>query len=215
MSHIATVTVGGNAIGGSCNADQGVGGNGVKINFTITGGYATTTQGALTVNGSVTGGKAGASTGSDGDGILLAKKKRNYEDNSNYTIASNYGTAPTITVGAYDSIRNQDLCDEDMETLLNGLTITGLPSEAQAGETDFWQGIYWKISNANKGDKITINAGSRTVIPTYIMKAACEYGVTLIIRWDGGNDVIINTPCKIAGGRSFFLLSDLAELYSK
>lgn len=57
----------------------------------------------------------------------------------------------------------------------------------------FWNNVIAQIRAAKKGDTITIDAGGFTTMPRAVMEALAECGVTLVIRWMGG-EITIDNP---------------------
>ncbi len=170
MSSTATVQVAGNASGGSTNAANGIAGSGLNMEF-IDG-----TQGSATVEGSVTGG-----TGDNNSniGILL--------DNSEQVPDSQI-LETEINVGSYTGLKSENI---EPDTL-NQLVPTTEFAVEESQEDLFWSGVTHQLRNAREGDTVTIDAGFRTHIPTHILKTAQELGLTLIIRWNGGDDITVD-----------------------
>lgn len=82
---------------------------------------------------------------------------------------------------------------------------------ATFNEDDFWNDVIARIRAAKKGDTLTIDAGGFTTMPRAVMEALAECGVTLVIHWMGGEDIVIDNP--ITDGNiwvfSFYTLPDL------
>lgn len=64
-------------------------------------------------------------------------------------------------------------------------------AEAEALVDSFWAEVEKRIRTSQKGDEITVDAQNRTSMPVRILELAAEYGVTMIIRWNGGEDIAI------------------------
>lgn len=192
----ATVTVGGNVTGGSTNADAGHGGRGIHIIY-FSENSSAYSAGAITVGGSVSGGK-GAINGKD---ITINNLlNRSYDDYLH----------PSVTVGSFVT---GDIINFDNNSLISFLSEVIVTNPVTTNTDTFWQDVYEQICRASKEDTITVDAGDRTMMPSYIMNALREYEVILVIRWNGGDDIVIEAPCEVNDGTVYFLLADLAETY--
>jgi len=193
----STVYIGGNAIGGSTNGDGGYAGHGVIVEVEETDNPA----GSLTVVGTAIGGKA--ENGHPGEGLHV--------DNDDTEIALQDKTIPTIKLGGYDSLGAEDVTDAELEELSR---ITGLPFRKVEVSVDsetgtFWGGVIRQIRRAEKGTTLTIDAEGRTTMPATVAEAVKECGVTLIIQWDGGEDITIDADFNKAAVDGVYLLKDL------
>ncbi len=64
--------------------------------------------------------------------------------------------------------------------------------EAPDLEYEFWQRVRGKIEAAKPGTTVKANAHGYDRMPRYVMEALRKSGdVTLVIRWDGGEDIVI------------------------
>lgn len=79
----------------------------------------------------------------------------------------------------------------------------------------FWDDVEAKIKAADKGDTITIDVKDRTTIPTRILELVAEYGVTLIIQWNGGDDIIVPPDHGVEVDAETILLTELITLLKK
>ena len=91
--------------------------------------------------------------------------------------------------------------------------------EAPKGEnkkvtSDVWTNLLGKIRKAQPGEEIIINVYNRMSIPAAVIEAVREYDVKLIIKWAGGDDLVI-TKDFTAEVSGVILLKDLAELLKK
>lgn len=69
---------------------------------------------------------------------------------------------------------------------------SGGTSDPGNDEYDFWQGVRQKIKAAKPGDTIKANAGSYDKMSWTVMEALKKSDcVTLVIRWNGGADIVI------------------------
>lgn len=191
------VTVGGNAIGGSTNGNQGCGGCGVYLN--IESGET----GALTVGGQVKSGTGGE------DGVSLPDLSvYDYED----------GKLPAITMGAcgsvggYNDNPSGELTQDQLDAILAQIKITGLgkPEGVLVQYDLFWIQVVGQIRDAEPGSELTVDAGNRTSIPVYVLNAAAQRDITLIIKWNGGADIVVKNAVEVTG--KTILLSELAKL---
>jgi len=76
----------------------------------------------------------------------------------------------------------------------------------------FWRDVEKQIRAAEKGDKITVDAGKRTTMPAFVMDAVEECEVILVIQWDGGEDIVIEEAYDGEVPYRVFQLAELAEL---
>lgn len=89
-------------------------------------------------------------------------------------------------------------------------------ASSSEGQIDFfWAGIEMQIRAAKKGDTVIIEAGKRTSIPNRIVELAQECGVTLIIKWDGGEDLTIAPEAELTLEGNPILFEILAALLAK
>jgi len=206
----ATVSVGGNVTGGSTNGDQGVAGNGVAIGSDVLG----TPAGTVSVAGAVTAGKA--ENGTDGIGIRIGTYEG--EDQPSITVGS-YDTAAGVVIDP-ETGESREMTEEDFDSII---TIT---SEEEPGEIvspgkvfyDGWDSHYGYLMQlirvAKEGDEITTNIGARHNIPAEIINAARDKGITLIIQWSGGEDLVI-TKDFTEELHGYVLITDLADMLKK
>ena len=201
----ASVTVGGNATAGSTNGDHGVGGHGLIV-YATDGGEAAP---SVTVAGAVTAGKA--ENGTDGSGIEA------------YTVKGT--AAPTITVGAYDTVgglvydpETNEMREMTEEDAASFITVTGIEESGEIVEPTGWDSHYGYLMQlikvAEEGDEITTNIGARWYIPAAIIDAARNKNITLIIQWTGGEDLVI-TKDFTAELSGYVLIADLADMLKK
>ena len=206
----ATVSVGGNVTGGSTNGDQGVAGNGVAIGSGAPG----TPAGTVSVAGAVTAGKA--ENGTDGIGIRIGTYEG--EDQPSITVGS-YDTAAGVVIDP-ETFEEREMTEEDFDSIIT------IASEEEPGEIvspgevfyDGWDSHYGYLLQlirvAKEGDEITTNIGARKSIPSAIIDAARDKGITLIIQWTGGEDLVI-TKDFTEELRGYVLITDLADMLKK
>lgn len=197
MENYATVVVGGNVTGGSTSGTYGSGGHGVKMDM-----YGDSHEGYLHVKGRVSGGTGGAD-GTDGTGLYL------YDYDGYEAIPDMYfGALDGYGIAAY----GEELPDVDFQEVLDKIHIMGLDNEN--GIDLFWFYVYMEICRAEQGDTVTAAAAHRTTVPVYVLRAAYEHGVTLVIEWNGGDDITVSDyDCKESV--NILPLADLAELVKK
>ena len=83
-------------------------------------------------------------------------------------------------------------------------------------ETAFWKEVVRKIQAANPGDTVSIDAGGLFTIPCWVIDAVVEQGVTLIIAWMGGEDIIIDHQPNTGGQKIWvFSFTTLPQLLAK
>ena len=207
MANSASVSVGGNAIAGSTNGDAGDAGVGVYIEPWSEEG------GSLTVGDAVTGGSAENGT----DGVDIYVYAEDIEDSD--------APLPDMTVGSYDSIGGtfysntgeiRDMTDEELAVVQESIKVIEKvePETVQVGYDSHYGYLYQMIKMAKAGDEITTDIGARKSIPAFIIDVAREAEITLIIKWTGGDDLIITKDFtgEVSGD---ILLTDLAAMLKK
>ena len=188
MDSTATVRIGGDVIGGDAASDEyRTSGNGVTIEFEDPD--EDDALGSLIVVGSAIGGSEGNDLELDNDSDLPLSEL----------------VLPPINIGSYDSVDFDDFTDEEENALLSYL------NGGRVGGVDlFWPGVAQQLRAAEKGAEITVDAGARTTMPTYILALAAEREITLIIRWNGGEDIVVKEAVDVEG--SIIRFEKLAEL---
>ena len=200
MGGTATVKVGGDVLGGSTNGNRGKGGYGVYLEM-----QEGDEPGSLTVGGQVKSGTGGEDGKSYGD-LYFKPGSQNFENLK----------LPVISVGAFDTVDGKNLTPEQLDAILTHILSAGLNTGLGQTEGDaelpdlFWLEVEQQIRSAEPGSELTVDAGSRTSMPTSVLKAAAERNVTLIIRWNGGGDIVVNKAVETAGYT--IALAELAEL---
>lgn len=188
MSSTATVTVGGNASGGDTNGYDGVGGNGILVIY-----ESGEEPGSVTVAGDVTSG-AGEQEGS---GIVLYNNSE--------------AEAPEIVLGSCDTIEGYGFTEEELAQIKADIEANLTKNTVDT----FLADVLWLVRNAQPGDEITVNAGFRQVITKTIIEAVRECEVTLIIKWRGGDDLVIDKTFTAEFEAEYIHLSEIAELLKK
>ncbi|MEG2054124.1 MAG: hypothetical protein RR052_04205, partial [Oscillospiraceae bacterium] len=84
-------------------------------------------------------------------------------------------------------------------------------------ENNFWISVVALIQSAKKGDVLKIDTGAYSNMPACVMEELRIKGAGLIIKWNGGKDVVV--PVGKAQGaeknRDIWTLAQLAEMYKK
>lgn len=224
------VTVNGNAAGGDAKGvESAQGGIGVGIsnnsNVTVTGnatgGDAADGSYSIAVPGAVVLSEPGAEAGSLTVGGTVQAGKGNYEMGDLFIQGPDaYGeetneeaAIPEITVGACEDIMLEGFSEEEAKQVVQNIKIIGAGKPEYTLET-LWNNVLGKIQKAKPGDEITINLYGRKSIPAFIIEAVRKYDVKLIIKWDGGDDLVITKDFteEVKGN---ILLKDLAEMLKK
>ena len=195
----ATITVAGNVTG---SAQGGVG----FPALVIAAVPADEKLGSITVQGDVRSGK------------VTGENQQQYPD---IYIGVDEGITglPSITVGSYETIGGENMrnaepmTDEELEAIKATIKTTSKGESKQAPDI-FWPNLIAKIRKANPGDEITINVYGRKSIPASVIEAVRQYDVKLIIKWNGGDDLVI-TKDFTAEVKGDILLKDLAEMLKK
>lgn len=215
--HNSVVTVDGNVSGG--DGDQGEvdfenpsdysdGGKGIsassKATVTVTGDAVNAQDASkVTVGGQVKSGTGGEDGVSPTDLSVY-----DYED----------GKLPAITMGAcgsvggYNDNPSGELTQDQLDAILAQIKITGLgkPEGVLVQYDLFWIQVVGQIRDAEPGSELTVDAGNRTSIPVYVLNAAAQRDITLIIKWNGGADIVVKNAVEVTG--KTILLSELAKL---
>lgn len=205
MFESSNVTVNGNVSGGSTNGAFGSGGYGIHLG-------SCTDKASVTVAGSVTGGKASAEGGTNGYGIDLIAPITPPGPSAPPSPPSEI-VLPKVSVGSVDSV-GSNLSEEEYKAFLESIGLIVSSGEAYAEprpmEDHFWDQVARQIRASEKGDELSINAAHRSTMPTYILDLVAEYEVTLIVQWNGGEDIVIEGPVEVYS--DIIWLSSLREL---
>ena len=86
-------------------------------------------------------------------------------------------------------------------------------SAYRKGEYEFWMKVRTRIVSANPGEVIEVNARDNDKMPNSVMQAlAAKEDVTLRIRWNGGEEIVIPSAAALQEKmRMFYPLSYLAK----
>lgn len=86
-------------------------------------------------------------------------------------------------------------------------------SAYRKGEYEFWMKVRTKIVSAGPGEVIEVNARDNDKMPNSVMQAlAAKEDVTLRIRWNGGEEIVIPSAAALQEKmRMFYPLSYLAK----
>lgn len=186
----ATVSVGGDVTGGSTNGDQGYAGVGVQIFI-----YSTEEAGSITIGGTVT-----AGTGEIEVPDMYVLNVTEVEESA----------IPEIVVGSCENIDIFGLSEEAAQALKDKIEANFTISAYDP----FWNMLMIQIRQAKAGDEITVDAGLRTTIPAAVIDAVREMDVKLIIKWAGGEDIVVDKTFtdEVTG---ILNLADLAAMIKK
>ena len=100
---------------------------------------------------------------------------------------------------------------EALESIIYGAELVIL-SDGNEIFDDFWYRVAMQIRASNPGETVTADAAHRTRMPAFVMDAIRECGVTLVIHWNGGEDIIIEKAYDGSEVYYYFLLEELPEL---
>jgi hypothetical protein len=186
----ANVSVGGNVAGGSTNGNQGYAGVGVQILI-----EEPEAAGSITVGGTVTAGT--------GENEVADMNIINVTDVEEPAI-------PEIVVGSCENIEIFGLSEEAAQALKEKIEANFTISAYDP----FWNLLMIQIRQAKAGDEITVDAGLRTTIPAAVIDAVREMDVKLIIKWAGGEDIVVDKTFtdEVTG---ILNLADLAAMIKK
>lgn len=211
--------------GGEVNADGGNAGAGIGGG---SGGYATNVSVSGDANVTAIGSYGAANIGNGttingteipDDQKNLLDEEGNWKDNVDTSGLYNTGN---VTMGEGD----------DAETIVGTVPDPNAPVaaapvyygeycyggpgtwSATSHEVDepFWQDVVAQLRAAEKGKAVLINVGDRKVMPAYVMEAVRETGITLIIQWDGGDDIIIEKAYPYKDAYQVYWLQNLNRI---
>lgn len=124
------------------------------------------------------------------------------------------GTRDGLELNGTTSVATQS----DFAMIFKGAEVEVVVSEASvcadAADT-FWSALANQIRAAKKGDEIIVDVEDRTTMPVYILELAQEYEVTLIIKWNGGEDIVVSPDNGITFDSAYVLFVELASLLNK
>ena len=196
MNNSANVSVTGNVTGGNVNTEACRIGTGVDIEFQMSDG------GSLTVGGDVTGGEG--ANGVKANSFMFIN------------VPDDDSAIPSMTVGSYSGAEGwfpgDDISYVESLIVVTGSDGSAAPGTASAAPTidEFWRNVIWMLRQAEPGSEVTVNVGRRTTMPAYVMDAIREYGVTLILQWNGGEDIVIREALPKDDAIRLYNLADLA-----
>ena len=137
-----------------------------------------------------------------------------------FTTGANAGSTETITPAKTDEGLKFTL--HSLSPVAVGYKAVPISGGGHSGgnstddSTEFWQTVKDKISAANSGDVIKVNAKYYDRMPRAVMDTLRKNGVTLVVDWRNGKTITI--PAGMAQqnepGRIFWPLSKLEELYN-
>lgn len=105
----------------------------------------------------------------------------------------------------YSSVVNAKLATD-------GAGVPGVAQQQTFPQDTFWRDVVSQVRAAEKGATVTVDAGGRTYVPAYVLDAVGECGVTLVIQWNGGDDITVTKAYSGDKTYHYFALADLAEL---
>lgn len=86
-----------------------------------------------------------------------------------------------------ESISFKDLSEGEVEDYIDAWYAS---REKDYQADDFWSKVVAYIRNATAGNPMTVEAVGRVAMPSFVMEAVRESGITLIIKWSGGEAVV-------------------------
>lgn len=109
---------------------------------------------------------------------------------------------------------------DEYEDIIKGaeVTIIETPKNGESVSADtfsadlFWDNVIQQIRNARKGATITVNAGARTSMPVCVLELVQECDITLVVAWNGGEDILLPPDHGITVDKNTVLLAELADL---
>lgn len=173
---------------------------------------ATIVEGNLSVGGNITGteefglriGITGSTVGTmnvsvggavSGGSVDIAVKKAGEEAEANVN----------LHVGSYNSIEFGGFTDAQKAAFIAGIKVGN-----QVNEDMFWNTVMsQELLTAEEGSTVTIDAGHRTTMPAKVVEIVKERNLTLIIQWDGGEDITIDASFDKEPVNGVYNLADL------
>lgn len=144
--------------------------------------------------------------------ISNGKKDNNKEQ-------GNTGTSSKKKTGSYTQ-KEQGEKNIDSSTSGEQITSSGnkkknedIISDKYDEQYMFWLSVYNQVNAAADGDTITVDAGAYTTVPYMVIKALQERDVTLVIKNDLGEAVIVNgLNVSGKGNVLYYSFDDLKEM---
>ncbi len=180
--------------GGDVEANGGVFGAGIGGGFYRAGSDVIISGGKVTANGGHWGAGIGGGYWGKGSGITIK--------NNAVVTAEGKDNAANIGNGHSEEFTEKQPDNVDVSGLYITGSVNGVPGTIDPNavpgafdgfdETAFWKEVVRKIQAANPGDTVSIDAGGLFTIPCWVIDAVVEQGVTLVIAWMGGEDIIID-----------------------
>jgi protocatechuate 3,4-dioxygenase beta subunit len=143
---------------------------------------------------------------------------------SDYLVVQVHEAKTRTITPVYDSILNTLAFDADKFSTYTIIYTSadsakgGSSGRGNSSSTDafnFWETVESKIITVAQGDTVKVNAKSYDKMPVSVMDALSNKGVTLVISWNGGEDIYIlaGAAQKSDVNRIYYPLSLLAQLY--
>ena len=180
--------------GGDVEANGGDYGAGIGGGFYGAGSDIIISGGKVTANGGDFGAGIGGGYWGKGSGITIK--------NNAVVTAEGKDNAANIGNGHSEEFTEKQPDNVDVSGLYITGSVNGVPGTIDPNavpgafdgfdETAFWKEVVRKIQAANPGDTVSIDAGGLFTIPCWVIDAVVEQGVTLVIAWMGGEDIIID-----------------------
>ena len=204
--------------GGDVEANGGDYGAGIGGGFYGAGSDIIISGGKVTANGGHWGAGIGGGYWGKGSGITIK--------NNAVVTAEGKDNAANIGNGHSEEFTEKQPDNVDVSGLYITGSVNGVPGTIDPNavpgafdgfdETAFWKEVVRKIQAANPGDTVSIDAGGLFTIPCWVIDAVVEQGVTLVIAWMGGEDIIIDHQPNTGGQKIWvFSFTTLPQLLAK
>ena len=204
--------------GGDVEANGGDYGAGIGGGFYGAGSDIIISGGKVTANGGDFGAGIGGGYWGKGSGITIK--------NNAVVTAEGKDNAANIGNGHSEEFTEKQPDNVDVSGLYITGSVNGVPGTIDPNavpgafdgfdETAFWKEVVRKIQAANPGDTVSIDAGGLFTIPCWVIDAVVEQGVTLVIAWMGGEDIIIDHQPNTGGQKIWvFSFTTLPQLLAK
>lgn len=98
------------------------------------------------------------------------------------------------------SVEFKDLTEQEIQSYINDWYASG---EKDYQADDFWSKVVYDIRHATAGNPMIVEAVGRVAMPSMVMEAVRESGVTLVIKWSGGETVVDHMDTNLPEAPSY------------
>ena len=98
------------------------------------------------------------------------------------------------------SVEFKDLTEQEIQSYIDDWSASA-QKDYQAD--DFWSEVVTHIRNATAGNPMIVEAVGREAMPSMVMEAVRESGVTLLIKWSGGETIVDQADTNLPEAPSY------------